>query len=397
MSARALRSCCAAVAALSLLAGAAASASASVLPPASDPFYAQAPTAGPPGTIVSSRPVQITVLNSLGVPLPLTAWQIAYDSRDASNGPVVDVGTLIEPAIGGPARPLVSYDEAEDSDTQSCSPSYTLASGSFPELNTLLLPLAAGWDVMVPDYEGPNSEFGAGPQEGHGILDGLRAAESFAPAGLSSSTEVGIWGYSGGGFATAWASELQPAYAPGLNLKGIAEGGVPSNMPYELQYSDGNIGAGFYPALMTGLDRAYSLNVHALLNAPGLAAYGQISGECSFTYAAQYPYQSMEAYTTSGLPLTTTSAAVSGAVAAQVLGGHPPHAPLFYYHAILDELVPFSEAQHLVSTYCTAHVAPVDFDQVLVGEHATAGQSEAPAAVAFLTGQFLGLPAPHTC
>ena len=43
------------------------------------------------------------------------------------------------------------------------------------------------------------------------VLDGIRAAIAFEPAGLAGGeTPIGLWGYSGGGQATAWAVEQQP-------------------------------------------------------------------------------------------------------------------------------------------------------------------------------------------
>jgi triacylglycerol lipase len=41
---------------------------------------------------------------------------------------------------------------------------------------------------------------------------------------LSSSAPVGLWGYSGGGLASAWAAELCERYAPELNIVGAVLG-----------------------------------------------------------------------------------------------------------------------------------------------------------------------------
>ncbi|MFE5699151.1 MULTISPECIES: lipase family protein [Rhodococcus] len=45
--------------------------------------------------------------------------------------------------------------------------------------------LSRGWAVVTADYEGPESEFLAGPQAGYAVLDGIRAALQFGPSGLS--------------------------------------------------------------------------------------------------------------------------------------------------------------------------------------------------------------------
>jgi hypothetical protein len=182
-------------------------AGATVASPASDPFYTQpSPMPSvPAGTILRERPSSVT---ALGIPTNIRAYEIAYASTDGSGGPVMDVGTILVPnGVSGP-RPLLSYQVAEDAVTENCAPSYTLQSGTEIEAVLMAAALQQGWDVVVPDYEGLQSEYTGGRQSGQAVLDGIRAAESFAPAGLSgSATPVGMWGYSGGALASAWASE----------------------------------------------------------------------------------------------------------------------------------------------------------------------------------------------
>jgi len=42
--------------------------------------------------------------------------------------------------------------------------------------------------------------------------------------GLSATAPIGLWGYSGGGLATAWAAEVSGTYAPELNVVGAVLG-----------------------------------------------------------------------------------------------------------------------------------------------------------------------------
>ena len=44
------------------------------------------------------------------------------------------------------------------------------------------------------------------------------------PLGLSADAPVGLWGYSGGGLATAWAAEVCAGYAPELDIVGAVLG-----------------------------------------------------------------------------------------------------------------------------------------------------------------------------
>lgn len=142
--------------------------------------------------------------------------------------------TVILPAGAPPAggRPLLSYQVAHDSTDPSCGPSVAMRAGSGPEgmfaqsgMTFVDHALQQGWAVSVPDHEGPNARIVAPREPGYAVLDGIRAAQAFAPLGLDGArTPVGMWGYSGGGLATGWVAQEQPNYAPELNVRGVAMG-----------------------------------------------------------------------------------------------------------------------------------------------------------------------------
>jgi hypothetical protein len=229
----------ASILALALLAHGAGSVGASIgIPtPADDPFYQ--PPAGyvvaSHGTVLRARTITATIL---GVPLPVKAWQLLIRSRDSGGAPTAEVVTVMVPNAkwAGPgARPVVSYQVAEDSVGAQCAPSYVIRGGlagitsnAAPETGLVATLLLKRWAVVTTDYEGPRSEFLAAGQEAHGVLDGLQGALSYAPDTLSARDPVALWGYSGGAFATAWATQLQARYAPRLRFVGIAIGGTPS-------------------------------------------------------------------------------------------------------------------------------------------------------------------------
>src|SRR4029077_20888027 len=137
------------------------------------------------------------------------------------------------------------------------------------ELSLAETALAQGNAVAIPDAEGPDSEYLADAMEGHAVLDSIRAVEQFKPAEVSGTkTPVAMIGYSGGASDTAAANELQPAYAPELNLVAVAAGGVPAGTYENFQYLDGSIGAGVLMAVSIGIDRAYpELDLYSYLNA----------------------------------------------------------------------------------------------------------------------------------
>jgi hypothetical protein len=207
--------------------------------PAPDPdaFYAQPEPLPdvPPGTILNSR---AATFSPVGVPQPNPAWLLQYMTRDVNGRPLAAVATVVRPLIPAltGSQPLVSYQFAYDSLGSKCVPSRTMtgdtSNGNSTAETLAYLPALAtqGWTMVFPDYEGPYSAYGAGKLSGQATLDGIRAALSFEPLGLSADTPVGMWGYSGGALATSWAASLHPSYAPELNIVGVASGGTPADV-----------------------------------------------------------------------------------------------------------------------------------------------------------------------
>jgi fermentation-respiration switch protein FrsA (DUF1100 family) len=389
---RSLHGICCTVAALAYLAGT--PVLAQIPEPKDDPFY-QAPDSIPdaPGTVLKSRPASIAALSS---PLPFQAWQLMYASTDVNGQPSAVVATIIAP-LTEPAtmpRPLVSYQTAEDSLSMSCAPSYTMQKGTEKEEIALPPLLAQGWTVVVPDYEGLQSEYTAGIQAAHGVLDGIRAAENFAPAGLAGAdTPVGLWGYSGGGLASAWAAELAPTYAPELKLVGVSEGGVPPDITHVAKKIDGTLFSAIELAGAVGMSRAYPQLV-TLWNDKGRAMAEAIGNTCIGQYLPQYPFQTMDTYTT--VPDAIDLPWVQQIMDLNRLGQLRPAGPIYIYHSLNDELIPAADVNALVDGYCHQGVT-VAYYQDLASEHNSLAFSGAPAAVGYLAARFAGLPAPDTC
>lgn len=372
---------------------------AAVAPPEQDPFYTPPSPLpnGAPGTILRSREATVS---AYGLPVPTDAWQVLYLSRDAKGTPVADVATILVPQVpqvpySGGERPLLSYQTAADSLALHCAPSYTMREGTEKEFGLITLGLAQGWAVVVPDYEGPESQYGPGRQAGRAVLDGVRAALAFEPAGLNADTPVGMWGYSGGGLATAWASELRHAYAPEVNLAGVAQGGVPPTFEPTARMIDGGPFAGFYFAVSIGLDRAYpEMRIESILNDKGRAMVADLGSKCSNETVQAGAFHKMSEYTTVEDPLTLRR--MQRILAINTLGQHTPTAPVYSYHSINDELIPIGPLDELIDEYCAEGVT-VQHYRDAASEHVALAVTGAPAAVRYLAGRFSGAPAPSTC
>lgn len=368
--------------------------------PQNDPFY-QPPAPIPdvaPGTILRSRPVTV---RAFALPVPVRAWQILYRSTDTTGTPNVVSGTVLLPQDGSANsnRPLVSYSVASHGLGPECAPSYNLRRGSEPETGLIAQPLARGWAVAVSDYEGSGTPgphtYGAGTATGQAVLDAARAALRLPAAGLDRHTPVGIWGYSEGGLASAWAGELAPTYAPELNLVGVAAGGVPVDLGTVAARIDGTEWFGILLAAAVGLDHAYPhMDLPSVLNDPGRVAYDRIQTMCVEEFTRTFAYHRMDDYTT--VPNAIARPRFQRVIADTHLGRRTPSAPVYIYQSVNDELVPVRDVRGLVGSYCRDDVA-VTYSEDRLSEHVSLAATGAPGAVLWLADRFAGKPPPTSC
>jgi len=405
--------------------------------PENDPFYdPPVPLLDPPGTVIRSRQVAISGLDP-SFTTPFEAWQVMYASTDAKDQPAAAVATVIRPctAAATSPRPLVSYQTAEDSCTMHCAPSYRLRLGTEKEAVSLPPLLSNGWMVVVPDYEGLLSAYTVGRQAARGVLDGIRAAEnlgaSFPEWGLTgAATPVGMWGYSGGGLATTWAAETATTYASELNIVGVSAGGVPPDIKAVADHLEGGPFSAIMLAGTVGMSQAYPEILALMKNdAATTAMRNFFLSNCIEQYlVSQYALQSLATYTTVADPLDyccTGSGCTPQLCVPEILAlnhlGHVcstapfqhcgtngdcggggvcrikvPTAPIYFFHAVLDELIPVEDLNQLVDQYCASGVT-VQYYQDPASDHNSLAVSGAPGAVANLAARFAGQPPIDTC
>ena len=390
----------AAVVALVLAAGVAPAASAvSAAPdpgPAGDAFYTPPSPlpAGKPGDVIRWRPS-----NAGPRKASVDAWQVMYLSTNALGQPDAVTGTVLVPKTADRATaPIVSFDPGTHGPAFGCTPSKMIDIGAFYEQPGLDDLLDAGYAVTVPDYEGyqstPKTTYVVGRSEGPAVIDGVRAAQRLPAAGLSSTAKVVFRGYSQGGGAAAWAGELQPAYAPELNLVGIAAGGVPADLVQVTLQLDGKFGFGVFAYALLGLDQAYpELQLDSFLSDNGRAKLAEMKqSACTFELLTTYANQKIADYTTG--PGYIKPAWVAR-LNENKLGGTPPRVPVFEYHATGDQLVQFAQADALHKAYCAAGVAVTwkTYDT----DHITLVYTGNADVLAFVKDRIAGKPATTNC
>jgi len=395
------------LAATTLITGASPASAAAVPVPEDDPFYAVPANIASyaDGAVIASR--KITALAYV-LPMPADAWQILYKTNDSHGVPTATVTTLMVPTSawkGSGTRPLVSYQTAEDGVAGKCAPSYGLKAGllnsggsnAAAESGLMLAALSNGWAVEAPDYEGPDSQFLAARMEGQAVLDGLRASLAFAPAGLSPTTKIGIWGYSGGAFATSIAGQLQATYAPELNMAGVALGGVVAEIRETIDAFSGSAVGGAIAMGVNGPMKAFpEYDLGQYLSESGLKKVAAASGDCITDAVVRYPFLSIE-------DIEKFPGALDTPVVADLLHANSPlgiagtpTAPVYDYHATFDELAPVGPDRQLMRRYC-ASGAVVEHVEHLLAEHISETITGAPGALTFLRQRFANQAPKNTC
>ncbi|MEV6274074.1 lipase family protein [Nocardia sp. NPDC051832] len=371
------------------------------LRPDSDPFYAASAdlSSARPGAVMKSRQIAL-----FGLPLPVQAWQLLYRTSDSAGRPTANMTTVLIPNVpwrGPGARPLLSYQIAEDSLSTRCAPSYALRGGWPIGLNTLLdAPFMAdalrrGWAVVTSDYEGPESRFFDGVTSGRGVLDGIRAAREFAPGDVDATSPLGAYGYSGGAFATLWAAQLQPAYAPELRFAGVTSGGVPTDLPAIAREVDGGMQAGLALLIVhTTVRNTPEAGVAALLNDRGRAMLIEDADACGEELILKYNGARVADF--AAVPDLLSHPAFRAATARQELGGTAPIAPMYLYHSTTDGVIPVAGFTALTERYC-AQGADVSVIHSALPGHNPAAIGEAFGAMSYLEDRFAGVPVPAGC
>lgn len=330
------------------------------------------------------------------------AYQLMFRSTDGNGNPVAMVTTLLMPkTVPATGRKLLSYQSMYDSLQLNCTPSGLTTSGKLFEKGYVNDALDKGVVVVLTDYEGLQSQWIAGLNTAHGVLDGIRAAQKFSKSGLSRTTPVGLMGYSGGGHATAWANEVALEYAPELNIVGAAMGGLPVNPLNVARKVDGGLFAGVYFGAVLGLSRANpQINVNDYASPAGLTMLKDMGNRCLLgmmegqpEILTPYAFKKSSTYLKDPNFLDLPEMKAIGD--ANTMGSRQPKAPMYIYEGAIDEVMPIADVDALVKTYC-GRGQQVQYNRYAAADHMML--AVAPnAGMNYVLDRLDGKPAPSNC
>lgn len=371
--------------------------------PAEDPFY-QPPEGfehARPGTVLRSRDVELAFLGF--VPQKFTATQLLYRTTDFKGDPQAGVTTVVIPTERDPERPLpiMSYQCAIDAVASRCFPSYALrrgakAIGAVAQFEFLLVAaaLAEGWAVSVPDHEGSAGMWGAPYEPGYHILDGIRAAINHQSFGLTSASPIGLWGYSGGGLASAWAAEVQDSYAPELNVVGAVLGSPVGDLGHAFRRLNGSIYAGLPALVVAALCHIYPeldeiIQTHA--TPEGKAMLDRIQKMTTAHAMVSMAGRDMANMIDRPLEEILLTPEVQNVFASIKLGTAAPTVPLLIVQAVHDRIVSVDDIDTLAEVY-TAGGCEVTYHRDMFSEHMLLHPMSAPMTLRWLRDRFADRP-----
>lgn len=370
------------------------------LPPSQDPWYT-APHGfehKQPGDVLRIRPTPGNLTTVVGN--TAAAYHVLYRTTDSRYKPSWAVTTLFIPftfykSPSGKGA-LLSYQLAYNTANLDSSPSiglYWRLAQEDPNLGIksstsfIREMLAKGWIVNTPDFSGPTAAFGASVQAGHATIDAIRAIENLS--NLTGANEINkvLWGYSGGSIATLAAAELQPRYAPELELAGTVLGGLVDNLSADLDNLNESPIAGTVISFLLGITAQY----------PDAAEYLE-SRLVEATKEKFLAVRDINNADTVGMfsgrdiyPFFKGGAADLQAPILRKLfneqsklgyKGVPNH-PLFVYKAIGDQFCPVEQTDVTVKRFCEAG-ADVTYERNTVGEHVSEIENGKPRAYQFM-------------
>lgn len=321
-----------------------------------------------PGLVVESERIDAFWLP--GLRLKADAWRVLYTSTRVDGDPSLVSGTILVPR-----RPvgLVGYAPGTHGLANYSAPSRLISRGLEWETSFIANLLSRGLAVVVTDYQGLGTPgdhpYVIGSALGRNVLDAVRAARSFAPAALDADLPLGVFGYSEGGHAAAWAAELHGSYAPDLDLAGVVAGSVPADLESAGDHVEGTLYSFFAGYGALGLNAAYpDLGLERYLTEAGEKHMDRLRRSSIVTAALRGPhFVGVDDLMTENVlrrPDWQARMRENG------LGHTAPIAPVYLYTSRRDPLVPPAQTRDLAVRW-RARGADVTFAEVPALEHVT--------------------------
>ena len=338
-----------------------------------------------------------------GAPPGARAWRVIYTSTGLDGRPIEVSGVVIAPDTPAPlaGRNVVAWAHPTTGVARDCAPS--LRAEFFDTIPHLPALVALDWVVAATDYPGlgtPGTHpYLVGASEGRAVLDAVRAARGIPEAG--AGRRCAVWGHSQGGHAALFAGQLAGAYAPELELSGVAAIAPATDLGQLLRDDVGERAGRVIAAYCLwswSAPGVYGAPLAPAVPASLVPAIDRVARDCVETTGEAY----VAAWDSLPLPADMIENGAYDAAPWKTLleenrpGRAPAGAPVYVAQGQEDELVRPSITADFVADLCRGG-AVVRFDSLPGVGHVRAGAASATAAIQWMRDRFAGLPVKNGC
>jgi pimeloyl-ACP methyl ester carboxylesterase len=237
-----------------------------------------------PRSSAGAKPGDLIRYGEIESPAGSKGYVIVYWSRTIAGEPVAVSGVLYQPtpSPAGQPLPIVAWAHGTYGLGDHCTTRAYFSSSCRTDLVSLAV--QAGAVFVATDYQGlgvPGAHpYLVGQSAACNVLDSIRAAAQLTGTGPSPRSLV--LGWSQGGGAALFAAELQPTYAPELQVKGAVAVAPAAELNILPAVLDGGPRFGYLLMAAYGFRAAYPqlLIYDRLLTGVGRAALKRIGTQC---------------------------------------------------------------------------------------------------------------------
>jgi pimeloyl-ACP methyl ester carboxylesterase len=239
----------------------------------------------PPASLVGAKPGAVLQMSPFqdGVPAGYKGFRIVYRSTGFKAEPIAVTGAVLFPAVSEPgaSRPVVAWAHGTTGVVTPCAP--TLKPGLVQSIQGIERFASKGYVVVATDYPGlgssGNHPYLIGKSMAHAVLDSVRAVRTIEDA--HAGNRFIVWGHSQGGHAALFTGMEAQAYAPELELAGVAAA-APVSRPFDVLSMDTDAFSSplFSALLYSAWSRLFAFPLSKYVNEDKVATFAALGANC---------------------------------------------------------------------------------------------------------------------
>src|ERR1700722_9341946 len=362
------------------------------------PAFYRAPAseaAGAPGTLVRQETID-------GAPLGATTYRVLYRSTGLNGKPILVSGVVIVPPGDPPpgGRPIVAWAHPTSGIVPRCAPS--LAIFLFEQIQGLRSFVRDGYVVAATDYPGLGTEgphpYLVGTSEARAVIDSVRVAGSLPGAG--GGKKFVVWGHSQGGHAALFTGIIAKAYAPELDLLGVAAAAPATDLVTLMNEDIDSVGGKNITAMtLWSWQRVFDAKMDKVVDPRAVPAIDQLVQECiegpfdlKRRRLTEQPLE--EHFLTTKHPSDVEP--WHTLLVKNSPGALPPEIPVFLAQGTDDVIIRPNVTQDYAAALCGAGSKVRILLMPNIG-HGRAAQASTEAVLEWTSDRFAGKDAPNAC